>query len=643
MPNLKELSVQEREEHLALVRQECIEFREPKKDFWMDSWRIFRGLADSRTPTRAKVISSYAWSAVQSQMAMLEPLLFSATPTFDLWTPRDEDSDRNALLEDLLTQQVQFQSNLRETWTQILLEALVFGASYPWTYFKSIEKPIGPTFSPILDQFGNPVRDPMTQEPVIRKGSSVVRTVHAPWVEHISLWDSFIHPDSRRGFSRRLVTGYDLRRASLGPSPMYDTSRVNRMLRIAEMLEGNDPSKKTSGGENYFFGDDTQVIDDELAQEAGTQVGHRLDDWRAGYRKDVLAMKFPILHYDDGDCSGSYALNVDGRLYELRYNPYSGPDGGSYRMAVTPNSSPQEVFGVSFIEANYDLLQVYHRFLQLAIDGASLSVSPVWAVSKRYDQEVGEIFTHPGAINVVPTMSGEPMERHITRMDMPQTWQAALGFRDVIRDELDQAFAANETTFGRFAGGRKTAQEVSQVLHFSASRAQLLGERIGDHFGRPLGRKWLALDTAYMDNADLEKVLGVRWSGFEMPDPEEIIATMQVVFKGSVLASNNAAKLGQIQAVAQGFLNSLQFLELPHVQEFMKEWFRLAGLEAVSKKLPAPIPGLTAFDIIKAQGGNKDAGASPTGGGLPRTPTDMSGMMAAQGGATAPPGPAGGY
>lgn len=642
MASLKDLSVNEREEHLALVRRECIDFREPKKEFWMDSWRIFRGLSDNNTPTRSKVISSYAWAAVQSQMAILEPLLFSAFPTFDLWTPRDEDSDRNALLEDLLTQQIQHQSNLRSAWTQILTEALVFGAAYPWTYFRSVEKPIGPVFSPILDQFGMPLRDPLTGEPSVQRGHVRVRTNHSPWVEHVTLWDSFIHPDARRGFSRRLVTGYDLKFSSVGAYPMYDPAKVNRMLRIAEMHQ-SDPSKNV-GGENYFFGDDNQVEEDELAQEAGTQTGNRLEDWRAGYRKDVLAMKFPILHYDDGDCSGSYALNVDGRLYELRFSPYAAPDGGSYRMAVTPNSTPQEVFGVSFIEANFDLLQVYHRFLQLAIDGASLSVSPTWAVSKRYDQEIGELYTHPGAINVVPTISGEPLERHIQRLDMPQTWQAAIGFRDVIRNDLDQAFAANETTFGNFTGGRKTAQEVSQVLHFSSSRSQLLGDRISDHFGVPLGRKWLALDSAYMDNADLEKVLGIRWSGHAMPTPEEIITTMQVVFKGSVLSSNNAAKLAQIQAVAQGFLNSLQFLELPHVQEFMKEWFRLAGLEAVSKKLPAPRPGLTAFDILRSQGSDSGGGtASGTGGGLPASPTDLSGVFAAQGGATAPPGPPGGF
>jgi hypothetical protein len=637
VPDLNRLSVTDREQHMMIVRRECLDFREPKRAFWLDAWRLFRQLREPGAPTRAKFISSYVWSAVQSQMGLLEPLLFTSLPTWDLTSPRDEDYERNTLLENLLTQQVHFQSNLRRQWSAILLEALVFGSSYPWTYWRTTHKKIGPVFQPVITDQGVPLRDERG-EPVIRETWPEIRTHHAPWVEHVDLWDSFIHPDGRRGFSRRIVTGYELLQNAVGPNALYDPARVRRMLSAAQaaILRTKDPSRATAGGENFVFGDDNQVIEDELAKEAGTQVGERFSGFRAGLVSDALAATFPILHYDDGVHSGSYALNVDGRLLELRWNPGTGPDGSGYRMAVVPNSAPQEVYGVGFIEANYDLLLVYNRFLQLATDGASLTVNPTWLVSQRFDQVAAELLTFPGAINVVPTMSGERLEAHVQRMDMPQSWYNALQFREAIRDELDQAFASNESTFGRFASGRKTAQEVAQVLHFAQVRIQLLADRIADQFATPLGRKWLALSSVYMTPEDMENVLGLAAVGVEMPTPEEIIRTMQVIFRGSVISSNNAAKLGQIQGVAQAFLNSLAFLELPHVQEFMKEWLRLAGLEGVTKKLPAPRPGLTAFDVMAAQ---KGAGASPTAGGLPSTPTDLSTLFAAQGGATAPPGP----
>jgi len=641
---LGDLSVPEREAHLAIVRQECIDFREPKREFWLEAWRFYRQMQDPEAATRSKFVSSYVWSAVQSQMAMLEPLLFSSIPTWDLTTPRDEDLERNAVLEDLLTQFVHHQSSLRQQWTMILLEALVFGSSYPWTYFRSEDRKIGPIFRPVLDQFGNPLRS-ADGSPVIDEQTPRVRVYHAPYVEHVDLWDSFIHPDGRRGFSRRTVSGYELLYQSKGPSPVYDPDRVARMLAAAAASAQREDPSRGRGGENFHFGDDSQVIDDELALEAGTQASGRADLFASSnYVRDALAQVFPLLHYDDGCHSGTYALNRDGRLYELRFNDCSGPDGEGYRMAVLPNSSPQEVFGVGFIEANYDLLKVYHRFLQLATDGATLTVNPGWAVSRKYDQEIGEIFTGPGAINVVPAGPGERIEHHIQRMDMPQSWVSAMQFRDAIKDELDQAFAANESTFGRFAGGRKTAQEVSQVLQFSQNRSQLMAERIADHFATPLGKKWLAMASAYMTPEDVQNVVGIRAAGLEIPDPETIIRTMQTVFRGSVIGSNSAAKLAQLQGVAQAFLNSLPYLQLPHVQEFMKEWMRLAGLEGVTKKLPAPVPGMTAFDVLAVtRGPGAAGGASPTGGGLPRSPTDLSGVFSAQGGATAPPGPEGGY
>lgn len=638
MPNLADMSISERERHLALVRQECIDFREPKRQFWLESWRMFRQLGDAGAPTRAKFISSYVWAAVQSQMGLLEPLLFASIPTWDLSSPRDEDVERNGLLEQLLTQFVHHQSALRQTWSRVLLEALVFGSSYPWTYWRTTRKRVGPIYRPLLDGDGVPVRDQMG-EPVIQARYEVIRTRHAPWLEYVDLWDSFIHPDGVRGFSRRNVTGYELMASISDPNAIYDPARVKRMLAAAHAAAmAGDPSRQTPGGENFYFGDDDQVIDDELALEAGTQAGRRHDAFMATAAREVMSTQFPIFHYDDGTCSGSYALNRDGRLLELRFNPGAAPDGESYRMAVVPNSSPQEVFGVSFIEANYDLLQVYHRFLQLATDGASLTVNPTWLASRRFDQEVGELFTHPGAVNVVPTQPGDSLDQHVQRMDMPQTWVAALQFRDVIRDELDQAFAANESTFGRFAGGRKTAQEVAQVLQFSQARSQLLADRIADHFAGPLGRKWLAMASVFMSPEDLSAVLGVKAMNLTMPDVETIARSMLVEFRGSIISSNAAVKLSQLQGVAQAFLNSLAFLELPHVQAFMAEWLRLAGLEGVTKKLPAPRPGLTAFDVLAATGGG--AGSSPTGGGLPTSPTDLSGLLRAQGGATAPPGPA---
>jgi hypothetical protein len=637
--NLAALSRDEREEHLKIVRQECIEFRETKRDMWLKIHRVMRGIHDRNSPYRSKLMSTYLWSAIQSWMSVLEPLFFSTFPVFDLTTPRDEDDERNRVYEALLTHQVQAQPDFRAAWSSVLMESLVFGSSYPWTYWRTVNKKIGPFREPVLDTFGTPLIDPASGDFAVSESFENLRITHSPWLEHVDLWDSFIHPDGRRGFSRREVTGYELLQSSGGENPLYEPRRVERMLRAAaRSVQAKNPMA-TTGGMNFHFGDDDQIVEDELALEAGTEAGRRLHEWVAGIEKDVLAMKFPILHYDDGDFSGTYALNVDKRLYELRFNEGASADGMPNRMAITPYSSPQEVFGVSVAETTFGLLHAHTRFLQLAIDGASLTVHPTWMVSEQFDQLVGEIFTGPGAINKVPTTGGEPMDNHLQRMDMPNSWVNAMQFRDSLRDELDQAWAQNEAVQGRFAGGRKTAQEVSSVLQFSQSRLELLADRIGHQFGSPLGKKWLCMNTVHMDREDMMDVVGLKAANIELLDLREVIKQAQTVFKGSVLASNSSSKLQQFQTLAQVYFNSLPMLHLPHVQEFMMRWFEIAGLEAVTKKFPAPQPGMTAFDVMAMQAQSGSTPASPTGGGLPKTPTDVSGMASAAGGATAPPGP----
>jgi hypothetical protein len=616
---------------MAIVRREAIEFRQPKKDVWLRLFRMFRGIESNDTPYRSKIISTYLWSAVQSWISVLEPIFFASHPIFDLKTPRDEDDERNRLLEALLTQQVQYQSNFRRAWTRILLEALVFGSSYPWTYFKSRTKPVWAGYTPIRGPDGFPVRDPVDGTTMVREDVRQLRVYHAPYVEPVDLWDSFIHPDGRRGFSRRMVTGYELRQEA---GNLYRKDRVERMLKAgARWLQGK------RSGENYSFGDDNQVIDNELAQEAGTEAGKRFEYSLLGYQKDLDAMKFPILHYDDGDFSGSYALNRDGRLYELRFFEGSSPDGEGNRLALTPYTSPQEVVGVSVAETTYGLLEAHTRFMQLAIDGASLTVHPQWTVSRTYDQEIGEVHTGPGVINMVPTMGNEPMENHLKPEHMPTGWDRAMVFQQFLEDDLNDAWAQDDFTKGRFSSGRKTAREVSEVLQFAQARLELLADRIADQFGRPLGRKWMCMNAIHMNEQDMVDVLGVQAVGVQMPDVEIILRTMQVMFKGSVLASNSTSRLTQMANLANSYFQALPFLQFPHVQSFMRKWFELAGLEGITKDFPPVDPNAaTRLEQIMMEKGMADLAG---GGGpiQPSSPTDVTGAFRGAGGAEAPPPP----
>ncbi len=636
--NLLNLSVEDREKHLGQVYRECEDFREAKEPTWLRIGRQMRMLSDDASPYRSKLISTYLWSAIQSWMSVIEPIFLSSNPVFDLRSPKDEATDRNRSLEKLLTQQVMFQSNFRQAWTRILLEALVFGSSYPWTSWKTRIKQIGPLRQPVLDERGFPRTDEEGRT-LVTQGFEKVRTYHAPFLEYVSLWDSFIHPDGQRGFSQRKVTGHELL-ATSGPAPaLYNKGRVERMLKAAAAwLQGRERGKQS---EQFAFGDPNTEKRHQIADEAGVEGDHDLFSYLQGYKDDVLSMPFPILHYDDGEFSGTYALNRDGRFYELRFFGGASPDGEGNRMSIVPYSSPGEVFGTSVVEQSMGLLQAHTRFMQLALDGAALSVHPQFSVSQTYDQMVGEVLTGPGAINVVPTSGGEPHDNHLRSMPLPQGWHNAMGFREgMVTPELDQMFAQDDFSRGRFSGGRKTAAEVGNVLQFAQGRLELLAERISEQFGRPLGKKWLCMNVIHMNPADLGKVLGVEGENLQMPTLQETIEEMNVVHRGSVLATSASNRLQRFGQMAGAYFQSLPMLQIPAVQNFMREWFELAGMEGVTKDFPATDD----TQLTKLQQMMMESGKNPLalGSQAAESPTDLSSVLSAQGGAEAPPAPGAG-
>lgn len=644
--DIANFSVEDREEHFAEVRRECVDHRAStnREQVWRDIWMFFRNLADRTSPYKNTIVSTYLWTALYSQVAVLEPIFFTGSPIYDLRSPRDEDYDSNVLWEQLLTQQVQFQPGFRTEFAASLIEALVFGGTYPWTQFQTVSKII-PSVQPLTDSMGMPVMGPDGRPMMVTAGIPA-RTYHGPSLLHVDLWDSFIHPDGIRGFSMRDITGRDLLRAS-APGGRYNRQSVLRCLKAAARNiqaanAGTGASMRRE--EDYVPGDDSLVERDFLALEAGTESGMRLDSYIKGYVKDVLAMKFPVLHYDDGSVTGSYLLNKDGKLKELRFHPFSAPDGGTHRMELKPYpAGSKEVYGVGLGEVALPMLKAHSRFFQLAMDGAELTVHPQWAVSHQFSQMMGELFTGPGVINVAPPGGGKPSD-HIERMDMPQSWANALQYRDNIERELEQLFAQADFARGQISSGRRTASELNLVAEYGNARLQLLGDRIAHQFAAPLGLKWLCMDSLYLMPDDIVAALGVKATDqmgmpLRIPPPEILLRTMQVVFKGSVTASNQQVMLSRYAQLAPHYERALPYLQVPWVQEYFRRWMEIAGMESVSKQFPPADPMMaTAMQMMLLQkaGGAGPGNTGPDGSGpaRPSSPTDLVGLMR-QGGGTA--------
>lgn len=628
------LSPEERAKHMADVRRECVEFRQStnREEVWRDIWIYFRNLRDTTSPYKNQLVSTYLWSTLHSWMSVLEPMFFVNDPVFDLKTARDEDDSGNKLLEKLLTQQVQWQTQFRHNWSMALMESLAFGASYPWTNFRSESKLVEmrePRLSggvPMLGSDGQLVQD---------RAFRPVRTFHGPELRAADLWDSFIHPDSRRGFTLVDLTGYQLLRLSDGKFPRYRRDKVMLVLKAAaRWLSASKASTGASRNAEYDFipGDDSLIERDFLALEAGTQSGNRLDTYIKGYARDALSLKLPILHYDDGDMMGAYALNKDGSMVELDFSPVSAPDGEGHRMSIVPHSSPKEVYGPPIADIALPMLKAHSRFLQLSMDGAELTVNPQWLVSELYAQTIGDFYTGPGVINIAPM--GQPLSEAIVRQDMPQSWAQALQYREgALQSELDQLFAQDDYARGRLSSGRRTASELSIASEFNTGRLQLLADRISNQFAAPLGRKWLCFDSLYLTQQDLVESLGFRATGLSIPNPEQIMRMMNVVFKGSVAASNQQVMLTRYAQLAGPYMSALPMFILPHVQEFFRGWFSAAGLEGVAKNFPPADPRMaTALQAEMAMAAIQSNKGGEGGAQQPSSPTNLIDLMRGQGG-----------
>jgi hypothetical protein len=624
--SLKDCNREEREWYMREIRHEAQLLRRYHEPIWLDLYEEWRALNDPNSPYRNKVRSTYAFTAVMSQISMLEPLFFANDPICEIASKWEEEWPSNQAHEAIITKQIQSRSNFRRIWAQILMESAVFGTSYPYCNWVHRLRTVGPFpnivsgegLEPLMGPDGTALSQTEYKQIQVYKGLEL---------EYTSLWDTEMHPDGIRGFSIRHMTGYELERLSQGPNPLFDPSRVKRALRVAAEQIGGGP-KKDRDDLNFAWGDDQIIIRDQLAQLAGTTAGRRTlwPEIDSSLRKNVMAFPFPVFFYDDGEFSGAYLLNRDSRMYELRFFQAISVDGTPNRLKLAPFVPSQEPYNTGLLEIGLGLLQARSRFLQLGLDGAELTVHPQWLVSDTYDRLNGNLMVGPGVVNVVPALGGK-LEEHVARQDMPQSWVNAVQAKAQMMDpELDDLFAQDEHTKGQFPSGRHSAAAANLVGAANSARVELVGDRIDSQFARPLLRKMDVLNRAHFTKRDYEDYLGPIGARdvLEAFDPEKILRRNDYVFKGSVLTSNRSQLLARYPQMAESYLNALPLLSVPHVQEYYKRWFNDAGFDAITRLFPEA-DGQIRTDYAAAMGGGQGKWTGPV------SPTDALGTMMNQG------------
>jgi hypothetical protein len=635
---LQGLSRTEREEYLWEVFREAESFRQGREDGMIRVFRYLRDLADPDTPYRTRMRHPYAFSAAQTIKAMIYPVLFSADPAVQIIDPNPDNYDRNQIAEELLTGHLKnpLRTNFPVAFEKVCDDAIWFGWSAPWTWFRSETRVVGPRFEPrlaggtqFLDDIGNAVVDEVYEE---------VPVYHAPWLEPVDVWDTFLHPDGRRGFTRRDVTGYELLAQSSGANPMYDRERVLLMINREIRAKTAKSVQKFGDGSASF------MERDQLSMEAGAEPPRHSELESSRWEKDVLARPFVVLHYDDGNSHGTYAVASTGGLMELRFFRGVNYDGSPNRLFCRTWQSPQELYGTSFFEVARDLLDFHSNIYRAAGDAAALQVHPVFVASQQFRMSGQQPVFGPGAIIYTPTTVRSPDEhfkRLDTGMDFFQTFQLA---DNAVKRDLDLVFSQGDPQRGIFEGGRRTAYETSIVSAGAQGRIEVLVKKMFNEFVVPLCRKWLAMMSQHYTGRDYRRMLGSRAEDYSPPTITEIVSSLSYVPKGSITLSDTQTRRAQWPAIFDASLKSLPYMQIPHIRELFRRMLEDMGQEAVTRAIPSEgDPRFTEYQsrIMNAMSMGGGEGAASGAPSPPRSPTDISGLLRSLGGATAPPGPAG--
>lgn len=637
---LSDRTPEDRAKYLRQVWVECEEYFDQKANDLISVFNYIRGVKDQSTIYKTKLRHPYAFSVAQAIKSMIYPALFAADPVIQIIDPNPDNYPRNQILEELHTGHIKnpLRTNFPQAFEKVIDSLIWFGYSCPWTYFRSEEKRVGPRFEPV-SYGGSPAFDAEGRV-VLEEVYEMLRVYHAPWLEDNDVWDTFRHPDNRRGFTRRDVTGYSLLAQSKGPNPIYDPEKVARIINRELM------SAKSKAAVNYHDGTGNMRDRDELAVQAGAEPPRHSELSRSNWAKDVLAKPFVLMHYDDGDQVGTYVVGSDDSFEELRWNDGASYDGQSNAIMCRLRQNPQEIFGTSDFSVAKDMLDFQTDLYRAAADATALQVHPTFLASQQLRMSGQQPVFGPGAIIWTPTVN-RTLDEHFKRLEIGKDFLLTFQTGDtIVKRDLDQMFAVDDPQRGGFQGGRRTAYEAANTMQGVQGRTEVAVKKIFTDFVVPLVRKWTAMFTVHYSRRDYVKMLGST-KGLEYVPPtlDEIVSGLQYVPKGSITLADSQTRRAQWPAITDSAVKLLPYMQVPHIWEMFKRMLEDMGQEAVSRLVPSPDdPRFTEYQakIMAAMQQQASMGGGPGGSpSPPKSPGDISGMLSSIGGGKAPPGPAG--
>lgn len=542
-------------------------------------YRQYVGQRDSQkfpdnVTTRANTFVPYPLSNVETIVSRVMDAFFSFDPWFEisgLTMADDHAADAMSLILGKKLKESRFQDAF-ETFVRNCCIYGHAGLKVDWNWdFRTLTKP---TAIPLMDQAGQPIMNPMTQQPIIAR--VVPQTTQVPMacprVTAIDIYDLMVDPDNG------IV-------AQLSEKTFVEMKREAQAYLAANGKELYD-SKALAAIE--------QRIATDYPQDYNTIIIRFAELWNV-YDGTCTVITFG----DDRDAIAWKDLRASYRA--TAYSPYKrkvyagpeqilweGPNQFDHKRNTILHTSfiklPNEIYGMGAIESITDLTESLNKFVNMVTDNWNLGINRRFAydLNADIDHEALNQFNVPGG--KVP-VNGDP-NKVIAPLPLFTPNQGDYAILDLYKGMIEMSSGISDF-YSKGQGsptGNRTATGINSVISESNYRFKMFIRNLEMDILQPMLAMCASMVQQFMTD---QQEVSMTKQGPMIPkwvsiSPDEIIgnfefnlvaanyATNKIVRQRNLMAFQNIAQQTPYWRVGEGLRELGKVMEIHNINDLIK-------------------------------------------------------------------------
>jgi len=470
-----------------------------------------------RIPWRSRVYDPEPFAALETVLPRVANPILAAPEVFGVKPTEQGDVGKARKSQVLLNYQAE-RMNLYEVGGMIAKDGFIYGTSYGMvTWRKEFEPRIN--HYPVLDDFGHPIKDPRTGQPVMRPEKEFVKVFDDPDLTRVDIEDMFVDPNATSFKDARYV--------------VHRTNRTRDYLKKKEaegVYKNVDLIPKANSSGDY----------------------NRRDDIRRTHRNDPESPESISLHDEALDLItlhsyyGQYDIDGDGYLEECLivlanestviradYNPF--PGGFKPFIRYTPIPIPGSFYGMSLFKPIDGISDALNDRTNQIGDANNLTINPMYKVNRFADIDPNQLVSSPGGVVEMNQMSD------LEVLDSPSLPGEAFAEIGRLENKIQKALG----TYDYAAGGAPQRQEAATTVISLQQVAEIRFKAMAILFERqivqPLGNIMLKLNKEYMGPQRQVRIVGrpaiedMQDAQFEQVGQDDIVVNADIYAVGAAL------------------------------------------------------------------------------------------------------------